>query len=111
RQTKTAGKGPTAAKITFVRVVDRDVTNATAKLDRVRTSLLRSEVVQLPRLAHAARLANLRAARTERAAHIQRGYRVVAGLFVATMCKLKARLVDRRWIENRRFSHLKILVH
>src|SRR6185503_17988284 len=60
RQTKTAGEAPATAEESFIRVVDIDVTNATAKLDRMSAHLLRGEVVQLPTLAVAKRMAHLR---------------------------------------------------
>ena len=87
------------------------VTNASAKLDRMRALLLGGEVIQFPTLAFAHRVTNLRTARTERTADIQRRDRIAAGLLVAIVRKLKTSLVDCRRIQNRGFSHLHVLIY
>src|SRR6185437_11756331 len=98
------------AEKSFVRVVDVDVTKAAAKLERMRAHLFRSEIIQLPTLALIDGLTNLRAARIERAAHIQRRNVVVAALLVATERILKASLVNGGRVEYRGFRHLHVLI-
>src|SRR6185369_13206988 len=77
RQAKPSGERPGAAEVVLVRVVDTDVTNAPAKLDRVRSLLLRSEIVQLPEISFVEGMTDLRTAGVERAAHVERRNRVV----------------------------------
>src|SRR6185369_632944 len=102
---------PGASKVAFIRVVDVDVTNAAAKLERMRAHLLRGEIVQLPTLALIERLANLRATRAERTTHLQAGSLVAAVLLEVVGRVLKARLVDGCWIENRGLSQLNVLIY
>src|SRR5215213_114265 len=110
RQAKTAGEGPTAAKGSLVRVLDVDVTYATAELDRMRAHLLRGKVIQLPTFTLATGVTDLRVTRAERAAHIQRGNGDVSNLLVAAKGVLKASLVDGCRVEYRGFRDLHVLI-
>src|SRR6185503_15371951 len=111
RQAKTTGEGTGAAEVSFIRVVDVDVTYAAAKLDRMRAHLLRGEIVQLPTLALIERLANLGATRAKRTTHVQSGDLVAAVLFVVVGRILKARLVDGCGVQYRGLSQLNVLIY
>src|SRR5215216_5932940 len=55
-------------------------------------------------------MTDLRPARAERAADIERGHRVVPGLLVSPVSKLKARFVDGGAVQDRGLSNLNVLV-